>query len=262
MERRPLWVRHTIPFRTLSEARSFLDTLNERADLTAAEQPLYRQRYWVSVDARLSYQPGTLGELRQYWTRRSGIDPNEHVRQWLWPTRDFEHTLLEQAETLFGEAADRPMLCMDFVFTGAGWAEVVIVAGENGVVFTASDVAPALHPLAALLLPIWRGEARSACSFAEEPGEHRIVATREATGVRVDVLRFDDVWSHRPDPGGELIFRESVGLAEATASVVSCLQRVQARYGVEGIAELWSGAGFPHDEMEELQTRLAHGTVV
>ena len=94
-----------------------------------------------------------------------------------------------------------------YELVGDGWAKCSLRIGEKGATLTASYLSDALADLASAVAAALRGSLRSTFSFTEEPGEYRWILERRPKGrTRIRILEFPQLWGHRPDEEGTVLF--------------------------------------------------------
>ncbi len=215
-----------------------------------------RLRWWVDVQGPFDHHATSVEDVRQLWATRAGVDPTEHVQATVLPTPDFDRPLSAQVDAIFGgEQLARPLV-IGFFLTGAGWAQAVVSTPTAVVDLSASDLSNALEALAQLALDVRAGGAVARCSFDEEPGEYRWIVTPCATGVRVEVRSFAELWGQRADDEGHLLLSVSCSPGELCSAVHDCLAAVLERHGEAGVGEVWPEWRFPAAQLLALARPL------
>jgi hypothetical protein len=128
----------------------------------------------------------------------------------------------------------------------SGWSECMINIDEQNVTITASYLDDALGSLASAVVRIVEGISDSTASFAEEPGEYRWrFFKKEPDRLIVRIIQFDELWGHKPDEQGKVIFEAKCRLRTFAGAVVSMLQSVLNNYGIDGYKDKWAAHDFP-----------------
>lgn len=143
-------------------------------------------------------------------------------------------------------------LALNFRLTGSGWAAGDIRAGVESTPFTASYLSDALGNLVAAAADLQEGAAAARFSFDEEPGEYRWLLEREGDSLIVQILAFDELWGHKPDQAGRLLFRAQVKPLDFCLAVKQVADQLLELHGLDGYFDRWVEAPFPVDSYTRL----------
>lgn len=149
----------------------------------------------------------------------------------------------------------------DFVYdlTGAGWAEAIISAEDHRVQMTASYLSDALGDLTQAIVDLFDGEQTVSTFFMDEPGEHRMSIMKiDGGSVLIEIDRFNDwlSWELDEEKNGERVFAAEVELIELASKIEDSLERIFAKFGIDGYKEKWIEHDFPIANQEKLKTYL------
>ena len=145
---------------------------------------------------------------------------------------------------------------INYRLTGPGWAECTLRVDGAQVTVTASYLSDSLDDLASAIAASLRGHPHSTASFKEEPGEFRWIFEPLPEGrVRVRIFQFDDLCG-QPDEEGKQIFQAECRLRTLAGAMVSVLQGLEEKYGVDGYRAKWINHDFPMRRLIELQELL------
>jgi hypothetical protein len=150
-------------------------------------------------------------------------------------------------------------LAIDYKLTGKGWAECTISNGDQSCTVTASYLSDALGNLVLAAVALLSRFNGLSFSFDEEPGEFRWVFTpTRVNEVEFKILGFDDLYHHKPDSEGRLLFR-TVCIPETFAKAVhQAATKVLAEHGEAGYGTEWCEYPFPTERLNDLSRLLAH----
>ena len=147
---------------------------------------------------------------------------------------------------------------ISYKLIGPGWADCLIVHGDESKSLSASYLEDAQGNLAEATLRIARGEKLAYAIFAEEPGEYRWKLSRkESDQITVEILWFEEWNSLRvSDDKGNPYFSFECSKMEFVRCVIDCLSDVLREYGSDGYAVKWILHEFPSDKYEKLRKVL------
>jgi hypothetical protein len=140
---------------------------------------------------------------------------------------------------------------------GHGWSEAGIFDGVNRAFLSASYLSDALGDLTNAVIALLRGAQRSTCSWQEEPGEYRWVFDREDERLRIDILWFEDTFSHELEGKGKLFYSTECELRRFACQLRDQLSRLLEEHGLEGYMQIWANHDFPMTEYRKLEDLLA-----
>ncbi len=144
----------------------------------------------------------------------------------------------------------------EFRLTGTGWAEAGIGDDANHATLTASYLSDALGDL---LYAVWRvleGDAEARCSWEDEPGEFRWILRRDKDRVWLRILEFGDLYQHRPDDAGRLLYETTQDAASFARAIALGASRALAEYGEQGYQQRWARFPFPAPVLRKVQLAL------
>jgi|UPI00068AE849 hypothetical protein len=152
---------------------------------------------------------------------------------------------------------------IDYQLAEHGWASFRLTIGDrtydSGPVSYCTD---ALGDLARAALATATGALRAEASFELEPGELRLVISRQSMAgafCLLSILEFPD-FHHQPvspDAEGALRFGIEVEDRAFAQGMLAALDAVWAEHGTDGYNALWQGrTGFPLSAMEALRRAL------
>ena len=141
----------------------------------------------------------------------------------------------------------------EFRLTGSGWAEAGIGDDANHANPTASYLSDALGDLLRAVLRMIEGGEESRCSWEEEPGEFRWIFRRDGANVWLRLLEFDDLYGHRPDDAGRLVFETRQDVAALARAIALGASQVLERYGEKGYEDRWGRFPFPTSILTQIQ---------
>ena len=145
-----------------------------------------------------------------------------------------------------------------YQLTGAGWSECTLIVDDVCVTVTASYLSDALRSLVSAICRMLDGNREATACFDEEPGEFRWRFFRIGDDmVRILILEFDDLWSHKPDSDGHPIFDVQCRLRTFAGAVYDGCKRLLAELGADGYKAKWIEHDFPDGEVAELRRLLA-----
>ncbi|MGH9802627.1 MAG: hypothetical protein ACRD82_19855 [Blastocatellia bacterium] len=151
-------------------------------------------------------------------------------------------------------------LSISYKLTGSGWAECALEIDGQGIVTTASYLSHALESLLQSVVELLNGQADSAASFDEEPGEYRWRFKRiDEQTISIRILWFDKLWGREPDEKGQFVFEATCRLRTFAGAVLSASQQLFAEHGFEGYKLKWVEHDFPLELQDELKRLLAEG---
>lgn len=151
----------------------------------------------------------------------------------------------------------------DYMLADHGWASFSLKIGErsydSGPISYCTD---ALGDLARVALAIATSALRAEASFELEPGELRVVVSRQSTAgasCLFSVLEFAD-FHHQPvlpDGAGALRFGAEIDDRAFGEAMLQALDSIWERHGAEGYNTLWQGGrGFPRAATEAIRRAL------
>lgn len=127
-----------------------------------------------------------------------------------------------------------PPVRVEFSPEGTGWAHCKLSIGDA--IYEATGVSDTTDPLGDLLraaLVIVTGAPRAELSFDGEPVETRWVLERNwmedrqwATGFRVRLLTFEDIYAHAPESAGIEVFNARCDAADFARAVLAGAERL------------------------------------
>jgi hypothetical protein len=142
------------------------------------------------------------------------------------------------------------MLRLSYTLHDHGWAVASITDGTTVVETDVSYLSDALGDLARAARGILRGLPETTFRFQQEPGEHRVIVSRDGDCVRLRVYRFRDTISLARD--GDLLLDVERGLREFATACINCLRHVLDEHGETGYREKWKNHPFPLEEYHAL----------
>ena len=144
-----------------------------------------------------------------------------------------------------------------YQLTGPGWSECTLIVHESSITVTASSLSDGLRSLISAICRVVDGISDATASFAEEPGEYRwrLYRIDEAT-IRILILEFDELWSHRPDTDGKPIFDVRCRLHNFAGAVYHGCVELLEEYGHEGYKDQWRKHEYPSEEIDTLKRLL------
>ncbi|MEN9604973.1 MAG: hypothetical protein RJB39_658 [Candidatus Parcubacteria bacterium] len=145
------------------------------------------------------------------------------------------------------------MLKINYKLTGKGWAKCEVQADNKIVNISASYISDALGMLVQAVLLVLADTKVIKTSFVEEPGEYRWIFTPTDNGVQVQILEFDDVWTHDPDSLGKEIFIYQSTKEELKKAMVDCLDQILKDMTLEEYNKKWGLHEFPSDLHNQLK---------
>jgi len=142
------------------------------------------------------------------------------------------------------------MFRLSYILHKHGCASASIGDGDITVEMDVSYLSDALGDLARAARGILRGLPETTFSFQQEPGEHRVVVSRDDDHVRLSLYRFPDSFSrtHR----GELLLTAECTTRQFATECINCLRRVLNAHGEDGYRQRWKNAEFPSQEYRDL----------
>lgn len=148
-------------------------------------------------------------------------------------------------------------VAVSYKLTGSGWAECVLTVDEQTITTTASYLSHALERLLQATIDIVKGHREARASFDEEPGEYRWLFKRlNDQQVNIKILWFDELWNHKPDEKGQLMFEANCRLRTLAGAILSASQKVLAEHGLTGYKDKWYEHEFPLTTQNELKRLL------
>jgi hypothetical protein len=138
----------------------------------------------------------------------------------------------------------------------SGWAEAGIGDEAGHTTLTASYIGDALGDLLYALWRVLQGETETRCSWHEEPGEFRWIIRRDGDTVWLRVLEFDDLFQHRPDEAGQLVFETRQDVKTLARAIALGASRTLEKHGLSGYRERWQTYPFPSTTLELIQAEL------
>lgn len=148
-------------------------------------------------------------------------------------------------------------LSIEYVLTGAGWAECSVRHNATTCKISASYLSDALGKLVLAALAIASGAHSVSVGFDEEPGEFRWVVEHLSSGhLKVRVMKFQDLWSFESDDHGEQLMAFEVPPLEFAEAVARAAGNVLSGYGEAGYKERWVEHEFPARSLSMLNEVL------
>jgi len=105
------------------------------------------------------------------------------------------------------------MISFTYQYDEHGWVTSHISDGVNSLDMfpsrvTGDDIEALAERVVVLLKMDRQGVSiKQWCSWGDEPGEYRWVLENHNSNLRIDILWFDDSWSHLSDDNGKVLFR-------------------------------------------------------
>ena len=149
-----------------------------------------------------------------------------------------------------------------FWLHGSGWAEAGI--GDEAAHANAHANLTALYLSDALgdhLHAVWQcgsGVPEARCSWQEEPGEYRWILRRNGDQIRIQILEFDDVYQHRPDEAGSLLFETWQDWSTLAHAITLGASQTLEKHGQSAYEAQW-GHPFPSATLALIRARLLQG---
>lgn len=149
-------------------------------------------------------------------------------------------------------------ISIQYNLIGRGWAECIVEINDQQAHLTASYLSDALADLLEAVTAVIRGSSESTASFADEPGEFRWRMKRVSDDrLQVCILRFEQLWQHRPDEEGKAILEVECRLRTFAGAVLSASQQVLSVYGLVDYQEKWINHEFPVKAQARLKDALS-----
>ncbi|MEZ6142024.1 MAG: hypothetical protein R3B84_15770 [Zavarzinella sp.] len=149
------------------------------------------------------------------------------------------------------------MFRCSYILDGTGWATVSVSENDRQVAMTASYLHDSLRELSQAALDLCDGNSAVTVVFMAEPGEHHLIVTGSQNSALVDieVRWFDDwaSWNMYPADQFNVVFKCQTTVSEFASAVVSVLDDLLEKWGLDGYQKKWAEHPFP----KELHNQLA-----
>ena len=151
------------------------------------------------------------------------------------------------------------MIRFTYKYEEHNWAVSYISDGVNSLEIYPSPVTglgiEALAERVVVMLKMDRQglSTKERCSWGDEPGEYRWVLENDSGNLRIDILWFDEPWSHLSDEKGKVLFSTECSLLKFAIQVKTELRDLNA-LGKEEYKKL-ARSDFPqriYDDLKDL----------
>ncbi len=150
------------------------------------------------------------------------------------------------------------MFTLSYRFEAHRWVVVNLGDGEQTLALSPSlvfsdplaDLADITVPLLVHLNDEYPLEVR--CAWEDEPGEYRWILKKESSDVQIQILRFDQTYSHLSDEDGQQIFIAITPTMKFAIQVKTQMRDLLNAYGSHGYEEI-ARRPFPLSAYHELQ---------
>jgi hypothetical protein len=122
------------------------------------------------------------------------------------------------------------MVRFTYKYDEHGWVTSHISDGVNSLdmypsLVTGGDIEDLAERVVVLLKMDQQGlSTKERCSWGDEPGEYRWVLENDSSNLRIDILWFDEPWSHLSDEKGKLLFSTNCTLQKFAIQVKTQLR--------------------------------------
>jgi hypothetical protein len=129
---------------------------------------------------------------------------------------------------------------LTYSLIGQGWCQATLRDGAHEVSIRATYLTDALRDLVDAVIAVMRGASHVACTWQDEPGEHRWLFDRQdADEVTITIRRFDSTFSRQSDELGEIIFTARCPQRRLAGQLLTQMWHLLNDQGLEGYRGLW-----------------------
>lgn len=153
------------------------------------------------------------------------------------------------------------MIKFTYEYDEHGWVTSHISDGVKSLdmypsLVTGGNIAELAERVVVLLKMDQQGiPSKERCSWGDEPGEYRWVLQNDTSKrgiLRIDILRFDEPWSHLSDEEGKVLFSTDCSLLKFAIQVKTQLRDALQTLGPEEYRKRARGE-FPYRAYDELK---------
>lgn len=149
-------------------------------------------------------------------------------------------------------------LSVDYRLIGSGWAECTVSDENASCEITASYLSDALGRLVVGAIGLASGFSSVSFCFDEEPGEYRwVIQSVGINEIKLEVLKFDELWGGKPDIHGKSIFVTKCRPVVFARAVHRAATAILDQYDVDSYFEKWDAHPFPSGQLALLSEILA-----